>query len=374
MHRHRTILPADQLLGTHFTHEELVVRVGPRSGLVCAVAVHSTALGPALGGCRLWSYPDVDAGLRDVLRLSEGMTLKNAAAGLHLGGGKGVILRPPGEAFTPALRSSALADFGDLVESLDGSYLTAEDVGMSPRDMSAIAKRTAHVTGRSRRVGGSGDPSPFTALGVFSAIEAACMQRFGTPELADRSVAVIGLGHVGWALLQLLANAGARLTVTDIDPSRRAEAAELGATWCSPNSALGARVDVVAPCALGGFLDENSVPTVRAAAIVGAANNQLLHPGIAELLAERGVLWVPDFIANAGGVINIAEELGPEGYRAAAARERVLKIGDTVTRLLTAARQAGTTPLAAALALARERIDRAGAPAGSGRQRAKLNG
>ncbi len=333
-------------------HEVLLVRRGARSGAQCVVAVHSTRRGPALGGCRMWTYADDRAGVDDALRLSRAMTLKSAVAGLPLGGGKGVIALPPGAPVAPRRRRAALLDFGDAVELLRGAYVTAEDVGTSARDMPVIAERTAHVTGLSRRRGGSGDPSPFTALGVVAAIEVACERVFGTRSLRGRTVAVAGLGHVGARVAQRLARAGAALLVADVDDGKRAVAERLGARWVAPADALRAPVDVYAPCALGGVLDDETVPALQCPVVAGAANTQLAHDAVAGALAARGVLWAPDFVANAGGIINIAVELEPAGYDPDRARRRVAGIGDTLAAVLDEADTAGTTPLAAAVARA----------------------
>ncbi len=240
------------------------------------VAVHSTARGPALGGCRMWTYDDSRAAVRDVLRLSRAMTFKAAVAGLPLGGGKGVImLRPDESVLTPERREAVLQDFGDTVEALDGAYLTAEDVGTSEPDMEVIAGRTKHVTGLAESHGGSGDPSPWTALGCEVALRVTCERAFGTDDLSGRRVAVIGLGSVGGRLAEMLAEGGAQLVVADVDQSKRALADRLGAEWTDPLSAMTADVDVLAPCALGGVLNDDTVPALRCKAIAGAANNQL---------------------------------------------------------------------------------------------------
>jgi leucine dehydrogenase len=336
-------------------HEDLVVRRGRRSGLYTIVAVHSTALGPALGGCRMWHYEDSRAAVRDALRLSRAMTYKSAAAGLALGGGKGVIMRPA-ETLKGRQRQAALLDFAEAVDLLGGGYITAEDVGTSSADMVTIAQGTRHVTGLSRRRGGSGDPSPFTALGVAAAIAASCERAFGTADLAGRSVAVVGLGNVGLRLARQLTRQKAKLLVTDIDPAKRAHADELGAAWLAPETALSAPTDVLAPCALGGVLDHDTVPLVQAPVIAGAANNQLADDTVADLLTERGVLWAPDFVANAGGIINISVELEPGGYDPARARRRVLGIGDTLRGVFEEASASGHSPLAAAMALAGRRL------------------
>jgi leucine dehydrogenase len=363
--RGRSSLAAiDRYLET-LDHEELLVRRGRRSSLYTVIAVHSTARGPSLGGCRMWSYEDSRAAVRDALRLSRAMTSKSAVAGLPLGGGKGVIMLPPGaRALDPGTRRDALLDFGDSVAQLDGRYVTAEDVGTSDADMTVIAEQTDHVAGLALERGGSGDPSPWTALGVETAIRVTCERLWGTDDLSGRRIAVIGLGSVGGALARELAAAGASLVVADVAPGKRALADELRATWAEPDEALRAEVDLVAPCALGGLLDHASVPQLRCRAVAGAANNQLASDDIAGVLHARGILWTPDFVANAGGIINIAVELEPEGYSADRARSRVLAIGNTVRTVLDMAESAGVSPLAAAQELARRRLAEVGAPAG----------
>jgi leucine dehydrogenase len=322
----------------------------------CIVAVHSTALGPALGGCRMWRYDDTRAAMRDALRLSEGMTYKSAVAGNPLGGGKGVIALKGTAKLTGRARRDALLDFADAVEQLRGAYITAEDVGTSTKDMQAIATRTKHVTGLSRRHGGSGDPSPWTALGVEASILSACEHVFGSASLRGRTISVTGLGHVGLRLARLLAKRGARLLVHDIDPARKADAERLGARWVSARTARTAPVDVYAPCALGGVLDDETVPALQAPIVAGAANNQLAEDRVAQVLRKHGVTWVPDFVANAGGIINIAVELEPRGYDPARAKARVCAIGDTVHTVLADARRRRTTTLRTARALADARL------------------
>jgi len=339
-------------------HEEVLIRRGRRSGLFTIVAVHSTARGPALGGCRVWSYDDARAALRDALRLSRAMTFKSSVAGLPLGGGKGVVMLPAETRVSAARRRAALQDFGDTVDTLDGRYITAEDVGTSARDMTVIAEMTAHVTGLSRRRGGSGDPSPWTALGVQAAIGVSVEEVFGSPSLRGRSVAVIGLGHVGGRVAKACAKAGAKLLVADIDPAKKALADALGARWTTPEKALLAEVDVVAPCALGGVLDHETAPALRCAIVAGAANNQLADDVVADLLHARGILWAPDFVANAGGIINIAVELEPGGYDPRRARQRVRGIADTLRRIYADARAIDATPLTTAHELARQNLVR----------------
>lgn len=338
-------------------HEEVVLRRGRRSGLLTIVAVHSTTRGPSLGGCRMWEYADSRAALRDALRLSRAMTYKAAVANLPLGGGKGVIMIRAGEHLTPRRRHAALLDFADTVEAVQGRYVTAEDVGTSSRDMHVLAERTRHVAGLARRRGGSGDPSPFTALGVEAAIHAACARAFGTPSLKGRRVCVIGLGHVGSRVARRCARAGARVFVADVDRGKHALAGTIGARWITPSRALFAEVDVLVPCALGGVFDDLTVPKLRCAVIAGAANNQLAGDAIADVLAARGILWAPDFVVNAGGIINIAVELGADGYSPARARRGVGSIGETLTEIFGAADANGTTPLHEAMALARRRLN-----------------
>ena len=302
----------------------------------------------------MWVYDDSRAALRDVLRLSRAMTSKAAVADLPLGGGKGVIMVPNGDSMTPARRRAALLDFGDTVAALQGQYITAEDVGTSSRDMSVIAQRTEHVAGLPRKRGGSGDPSPYTALGVYVAIKACCERVFGSSSLRGRKICVVGLGHVGSRVAKLCAKDGAKLLLADVDRAKRRLVDELGASWATPPKALDAKVDVLAPCALGGFLDDETVPRLRCRIIAGAANNQLADDRIADLLSAHQILWAPDFVVNAGGIINIVEEL--DEYSPANARRRVRHIADTLGEIFDHAERMKTTPLAAANALARERL------------------
>jgi leucine dehydrogenase len=302
----------------------------------------------------MWHYDDSRAAMRDALRLSRAMTYKSAVAGLPLGGGKGVIMLPAH--VDTRLRRAALRDFGDTVEQLGGSYITAEDVGTSAKDMEAIAERTKYVTGLSCRRGGSGDPSPWTALGVEASIRASLERKLGSPDPKGRTIVVNGLGHVGFALAKLLAKAGAKLIVADIDRSKRALADRLGARWISPAKTLTQAADVLAPCALGGILDHETVPRLQVPIVAGAANNQLADDPIADLLADRGILWAPDFVANAGGIINISVELERSGYDPDRARVKVNGIGDTMREIFDLAHHDGDTPFSAALALASRRV------------------
>jgi leucine dehydrogenase len=338
-------------------HEEVVVQRGRRSGIYVVVAIHSTVLGPALGGLRLWRYRALGDAIADALRLSEAMTYKASAAGLDLGGGKAVLCAPPDRELPSAQRRELMLDLGDIVDSLEGRYVTAEDVGTGTDDMALIRERTEHVVGLPVGSGGSGDPSPITARGVESAIRASCEHRYGSGTLAGRRVTVIGLGHVGSRLAERLASDGAVLGVSDIDPAKRELAEQLGARWLEPADALIAECDLLAPCALGGAIDAGTVERLRCGVVCGAANNVLAERSLADRLAERGILYAPDFIANAGGLINVYGELHSLD------RERldplVDGIGEAVRRVFEAGEARSVTPLEAARALAEERLENA---------------
>jgi leucine dehydrogenase len=339
-------------------HEELHVRRGERTGLHVVVAVHSTALGPALGGARLWRYDNPGDGIADALRLSESMTYKAAAAGLELGGGKSALCAPA--SLSAVRRRDLMLDLGDAVEALEGRYVVAEDVGTTTQDMTVVAERTSHVMGLPPEEGGSGDPSPVTARGVEAAMRAACERALGRPDLADVRVCVIGLGHVGAALAERLAAAGARLVVTDIDTGRRELARRLGANWIEPDQAIAAECDVLAPCALGGTIDRPALERLRCSVICGSANNILADEVLADDLAERGILYAPDFIANSGGLINVYAEL--KSLPAARVDALLEGIGEAMGRVLDQADEAGQTPLEAARELARRRLEAARRP------------
>ena len=321
--------------------------------------MHSTVLGPALGGARLWHYGSRERAVADARRLAKAMTHKAAAAGLDLGGGKGVIdapseARPEGE-----LRRAILLDFGDLVESLEGRYVTAEDVGTGAEDMTVIAERTDHVVGLGSERGGSGDPSPVTALGVRAAMRACARHRWHRPGLGGRRVMLIGLGHVGSHLAELLAADGAELLVTDLDPRRRREALALGARWVEVPEALETPCDVLAPCALGGIIDSRTIARLDCEVVCGAANNVLDTEADAERLMRRGITYAPDFIANAGGLISVYGEL--HGTPHSDALRLAAGIEDTVEAILAEAAELEITPLAAARRRSLARL-RAAAP------------
>jgi leucine dehydrogenase len=335
-------------------YEDLRIVAGPRSGATIAIAVHSTALGPALGGARMWHYDSAADGVEDAMRLARAMTYKAAAAGLDLGGGKGVICVPTRERPVGEARRRMLLDFGDAVESLGGRYVTAEDVGTGAGDMIAIAERTAHVVGLPAERGGRGDPGPLTAHGVLEAIRACLEHRFGDASLSGIRVCVVGVGSVGGQLARMLAAAGAELAISDIDPSRRPLAEELGATWVDPDEAIATDCDVLAPCALGGVIDAPEIERLHCRVVCGAANNVLADERLAGALAERGILFAPDFIANAGGLINVYAEL--RDLDGEVVLRLVDQIGSTMLEILEAADRRRVTPLAAAQERALERL------------------
>lgn len=339
-----------------FTHERVEVITGPRSGLFIAVALHSSVLGSALGGARLWTYPHYSDALGDVLRLSEAMTLKNAAAGLDAGGGKSVIRLEPGQTLEGDRRRAAFLDLGDAVEMLGGLYRTAEDVGSTTEDMLVVSERTAHVVGLPDTVGGSGEPAGPTSMGVYAALRATLERVTGSPEVAGRRITVSGLGQVGSRLAVRLSAEGAVLTVTDVNPSKLSLAADLGAQWVTPGTEHLVPADVFVPAGIGGVLTDEVIDDLAAAAVCGPANNPLADHSGAQRLADRGILYAPDFVVNAGGVVYldlVAKQWGSRDEIMA----RVDAIGDTVRTVFDTAHARGITPLAAAEALAAERLE-----------------
>jgi leucine dehydrogenase len=341
----------------HFGHDA-------RSGLRAIVALHSTRLGPAIGGCRIHAYASESDAIEDVTRLAQAMTYKAACARLSHGGGKAVILAPPQigtPSFDAQARAALFAAFGRFVDGLGGRYVTCEDSGTGAGDMDVIRTVTRHVLGASTEKGGSGDPSPFTALGVRRGIEAIAHRLLGRSDLAGLHVAVQGVGHVGTHLARELHQAGARLTISDVDPARRAAiATELGARPVSPEEILEIECDVVAPCALGGALTEERVPRLKAKVVAGAANNQLATPEVGRALKARGIFYAPDYVINAGGLINVAEEFA--GYDRERATQRCLGIYDTINDLIERARHEDAPPEVIADRMAHE-IVAAGRPA-----------
>lgn len=332
-------------------HETVCFCHDRTTGLRAVIAIHSTVLGPALGGVRFRQYTAEDDAVEDVLRLSKAMSYKNSAAGLDLGGGKAVIIGEPRSTKTPELMRA----FGRFVHGLNGRYLTAEDVGTTQEDMDVVREATPYVTGVDPARGGSGDPSPATALGVFEAMRAVAAHLWGDPSLDGRHVSVSGVGKVGHDLCLHLASAGARLTVSDVDDDavRRVITDVGGAEVAPPEKAHAVDCDVFSPCAMGAVLNERTIAELRCAAVVGAANNQLATDDDAERMRAAGVAYAPDFIVNAGGVINIAEEL--HGYDRDRAMANVRRIFDTTAEVLQRAASDGITTAAAAARLAEER-------------------
>lgn len=334
-------------------HEHVLSVRGPRSGLAITIALHDTTLGPALGGCRLWTYPTQLEAIGDALRLSAAMTLKNALAGLDNGGGKTVIAAPAGP-LGGDLRRAAFLDAGDLVAGFGGRYITGEDVGTTAEDMRVLRERTPHVLGLPVDAGGTGDPSEATARGVHAAVRATTSRLFGGPSLIGRRVTVIGLGHVGTRLARLLAAEGAVLTVTDLDPARKVLADELGATWTGPASALAGPADLLVPAGVGGLLTGPVIDRLRVRAVVGPANNPLADRSGADRLRDRDILYAPDFLVNAGGVVYTG--LIARGVPADRAWAAVDAIGPRLSAVYAAAESTGRTPLDAAEDLAAERL------------------
>lgn len=330
-------------------HEQVVPFDDPATGLRGIVAIHDRSLGPAMGGCRMWPYADVGSAMRDALRLSRGMSFKNALAGLPLGGGKAVIIGDPRKDKSEALFRA----FGRFVHTLQGRYITAEDVGVSVQDMEAVRKETPYVAGLRTA---SGDPSPMTARGVLIGIQSAVRHRLGRDSLNGLRVAVQGLGHVGSHLCRELRDAGASLIVSDIHQDAvQSVVEELGGTAVAPDAIMGVEADVFAPCALGGILNDVTIPKLRVPIVAGAANNQLDDARHAELLRERGILFAPDYVINAGGIINAASELeGP--YDRARVLTRVEAIGQTLDRIFEIARTDRVSPATVADDLAWQRL------------------
>ncbi|MCE2469067.1 MAG: Glu/Leu/Phe/Val dehydrogenase [Dehalococcoidia bacterium] len=332
-------------------HEQLAVWTDPGAGLRAFIAIHDTTLGPSLGGTRVWPHPTEEDALFDVLRLSQAMTYKSAAAGLDFGGGKALIMADPRADKTEAMFRS----YGRFVESLGGRYVTTEDVGSTPYDLAWSARETRHVVGLPVESGGSGNPSTMTGYGLYEAMRAAAKARWGSDDLAGRTVALQGFGNVASSLAEHLLGAGARLVAADVDPAKVERAAARGAAVAGVDEILAQECDILAPCALGGVLNERSIPALRCEVICGAANNQLLAPEDAERLRERGILYAPDYIVNAGGVINVSFEVGRE-YDQGAARAKTAQIYDTLERVFAMAEERGVTTAAAADLIAEERL------------------
>lgn len=335
--------------GIHFLNDSA-------SGLQAIIAIHSTHRGPAAGGCRWWTYADDAAALTDALRLSRGMSYKNAMAGLAMGGGKGVILRQG----TGPKSEALLEAFGAAIDSLGGRYVTAEDVGMSDADMTVIARRTRYVSGLPVAGGAAGgNPGPSTARGVFAGMRAAVRHKLGRDDFAGVHVAIQGLGSVGGGVAELLTAAGAKLTVADVDRDRAAQTAQaLGATLVNVDTIMTVAADVFSPCALGAILDERSIAALDVAIVAGAANNQLATPADGSRLQARGILYAPDYVINAGGIINVVAEYLGNGDAESVATG-VAAIEPRLAAIFVEADASGRTTDAVADAMARALIGRA---------------
>ena len=334
-------------------HEQIVFCNDEDTGLKAIIGIHNTTLGPALGGTRMWQYKSEWEALNDVLRLSRGMTYKSAITGLNLGGGKAVII---GDAKTQK-NDALMRKFGEYVNSLSGKYITAEDVGMETRDMDIIREVTPHVTGVSETIGGSGNPSPVTAYGVYMGMKAAAKYRFGTENLDGKKVLVQGVGHVGETLVKHITDEGAQVILNDINEARLEELSKkYGANVVLGNDIYGLDVDIYAPCALGATVNDASIAQLKAKVIAGAANNQLadeLKHG--KLLREKGIAYAPDFLINAGGIINVYAEV--VGYDKAESLKRTENIYNTTLDIFNLADKENITSHQAAFNIAQSRID-----------------
>lgn len=337
-----------------YDYEQVVLCQDETSGLKAIIAIHDTTLGPALGGTRFWTYASEEEAIVDALRLSRGMTYKNAAAGLNIGGGKTVIIGDPYQDKSEELFRA----FGRYIHSLGGRYITAEDVGTSVEDMEYIRMETPYVCGVVGE-GGSGDPSPATAYGVWQGIKACVLTKWGDNSLKNKVIAVQGLGHVGTYLCQHLAEEGAKLVVTDINEKRVTDIVDrYGAEAVQPDDIYAVDCDIFAPCALGAGVNDKTIDLFKCEIIAGAANNVLHEPEHGDILDKKGILYAPDFVINAGGVINVAEELN--GYNKERAYSKVRKIYDNVLKVFKIAERDGIPTYVAAERLAEERIKKIG--------------
>ncbi|UCD56906.1 MAG: Glu/Leu/Phe/Val dehydrogenase [Candidatus Hydrogenedentota bacterium] len=337
-----------------YDYEELIFFQDRSTGLQAIVAIHNTALGPALGGCRFWHYTSERAAIDDVLRLARGMTYKASVAGLNLGGGKSVIIGNPKTHKTEAL----LRAFGRFIHTLRGRYIVAEDVGTSTEDMRIIHKETKYVVGLETTRGGSGDPSPVTAYGVLHGMKACARAVFGTGNLGGLTVAIQGAGNVGYHLAKYLAKEGARIMITDIYKNKaRRVVDEFGAQYVNPDKIYSVKCDILSPCALGGILDDKSIRRLKCRIVAGSANNQLKSDRHGDKVERRGILYAPDYVINAGGLINVAEEL--RGYDRSRALRKAAGIYNAVARVIRIANKEEMPTHLAADKMAERRIERA---------------
>lgn len=336
-----------------YDYEQLIMCQDKESGLKAIIAIHDTTLGPALGGCRMWTYASEEQAIEDALRLARGMTYKNAAAGLNLGGGKTVII---GDPFKDKNEEMFRA-LGRFIQGLNGRYITAEDVGTTVSDMDMIHEETNFVTGISPAFGSSGNPSPITAYGVYLGMKAAAKEAFGEESLKGKKIAVQGLGNVAYTLCEYLHKDGAQLIVTDINQKAVDRVVEnFGATAVAPDEIYKQEADIFAPCALGAIINDETIPQLTAKVIAGSANNQLQESRHGQILHEKGILYAPDYVINAGGVINVADEL--YGYNRDRAMKRVETIYDSLKKIFAISKEEDIPTYAAANRLAEQRIAR----------------
>lgn len=335
-------------------HEQVCYFNYPQVGLKAIVAIHNTVLGPALGGCRMRLYEDENQALEDVLRLSEGMTYKSSLAGLDLGGGKSCIIADPHMA---AGRSELFEKFGQCLNALNGRYITAEDMGTGVEDVMIMRSISKFAAGFARDKGGSGDPSPWTARGVFNSIVAACERRYDSKNLSGKRVSLQGAGHVGMYLIEMLCKAGATVFVSDVNKAALESAKNsLGAEIVDPDSIYDLDCDIYAPCAVGQTVNPNTLKRLKCSIICGAANNQLLDSSCYKEIENRKILYCPDFVVNSGGVISVAGEYAPGGWNEVWVTEKVKNIYHTIHRVLDESEKRGKYPEAVAVELAKERI------------------
>ncbi|WP_018923885.1 Glu/Leu/Phe/Val family dehydrogenase [Salsuginibacillus kocurii] len=334
-----------------YDYEQVVVCQDKASGLKAIIAIHDTTLGPALGGTRMWKYNSEEEAFEDALRLAKGMTYKNAAAGLNLGGGKTVIMGDP----RADKNEEMFRAFGRYIQGLNGRYITAEDVGTTVEDMDYIHEETDYVTGISPAFGSSGNPSPITAYGAYVGMKAAAKEAYGSDDLSGKTVAVQGVGNVAYNLCKHLDEEGVSLIVTDIHkPSVERAVNDFGATYVEPDEIYDQECDIFAPCALGAVINDDTINRIKARVIAGAANNQLKSNAHGEQLHENGVVYAPDYVINAGGVINVADEL--YGYNRERALKRVETVYDNIQRVFDIARRDEIPSYLAADRMAEERI------------------
>lgn len=334
-----------------YDYEQLVFCQDKNSGLKAIIAIHDTTLGPALGGTRMWTYKSEAEAIEDALRLAKGMTYKNAAAGLNLGGGKTVIIGDPKKDKNPELFRA----FGRYIQGLNGRYITAEDVGTTVEDMDLIHMETDFVTGISPEFGSSGNPSPVTAYGIYKGMKAAAMEAFGSDSLEGRTVAVQGVGNVAYTLCEHLHEEGANLIVTDINKESVERAVNaFGAKAVDPDDIYGVDCDIYAPCALGATINDETIPQLKAKVIAGSANNQLKKAEHGDIIHEKGIVYAPDYVINSGGVINVADELN--GYNASRAMKNVESIYDILLKIFEISKRDNVPTYVAADRMAEERI------------------